>query len=119
MPTNEHNRPPTDKTMTEIHDLIHQFEAATIPNSSFHHREHLIVALYYAAHNDPVESLRKMRTGLQRLLAANNKPPAAYKEDVTALWMNRAHTFLASRAARFSPEITAEWLHYAKSFPQQ
>ena len=105
--------------MTEIHALIHQFEAAAVPLSQFHHREHLIVALYYAAHHNPTESLQKMRTGLQRLLAANNNPPTAYKEDLTALWMNRAHTFLASRAASFSPEITAEWLHYAKSFPQQ
>jgi hypothetical protein len=104
--------------MTEILNLIHEFEAATIPNSSFHHREHLIVALYYAAHNDPAESLRKMRTGLQRLLAANNKPPTAYKEELTALWMNRAHTFLASRQATFSLETTAEWLQHAAKFPR-
>lgn len=104
--------------MPEIHDLIHEFEAATIPLSRFHHREHLIVALYYAAHHHPAESLEKMRTGLQRVLAANNKPPEAYKEDLTALWISRAHIFLASRRATFSPAITAEWLHHAASFPR-
>lgn len=104
-------------TEAEIQTLVHQFEAATLSMTQFHHREHLIVALWYTSHHEPAEALSRMRTDLQHLLAANGKPASAYREDLTALWMQRAHDFLAtSEHLTFPTGCVADWLHHAASF---
>lgn len=105
-------------TEAEIQTLIHQFEAATLSMAHFHHREHLIVALWYASRYEPQEALGRIRTGLQRLLAANGKPHTAYREDITALWMQRAHGFLAtSEPSTLATDCVAQWLLCAASYP--
>ncbi len=103
--------------MTDTEHLIRAFENATLPNGDFHHREHLIVALWYAYHYPPPEALNRIRDGLQRLLAASGRPATAYREDVTALWMRRAHDFLIANELSLSPEITAAWLLHAAKWP--
>lgn len=99
--------------MTEIECLLHQFEAATVSLADFHHREHLTVAICYASRYPPHEALARIRTGLQRVLAANGKPPSAYREDLTALWMRRAYHFLGDGTPLLSPKIIAQWLSHA------
>ena len=90
MPINE--QPPP--SLREVTRLVERFEGATIPLHDFHHREHLLVALFYASNYPPGQSLSRMRSGLQRVLAANGKPPSAYREDVTSQWMDRAPAFV-------------------------
>ncbi len=105
-------------TEAEIRTLVHQFEAATLSMTHFHHREHLIVALWYASSYEPREALSQMRTGLQRLLATNGKPASAYREDLTALWMQRAYDFLAtSEHSTLPTESVTQWLLRAASYP--
>ena len=104
-------------TANEIEHLVHSFEAGTVPVADFHHREHLIVALWYAANYEPHEALSRVRAGLLHLLALNGKPATAYREDVTALWMLRAHEYFRFTNASLSPETMQQWLLHAAQYP--
>jgi hypothetical protein len=104
-------------TTNEIEHLVHHFEAATLPMADFHHREHLMVALWYAANYEPDEALSRVRAGLLRLLAVNGKSAAAYREDVTALWMQRAHEYLRFTNSSALPEMMQQWLLHAADYP--
>jgi hypothetical protein len=106
-------------TKNEIEHLVHHFEVGTIPMDNFHHREHLMVALWYAANYEPHEALSRVRAGLQRLLVVNGKPATAYREDVTALWMQRAHEYVRVTNSSPSPETMQEWLLHAAQYPQK
>jgi len=104
-------------TANEIEHLVQSFEAGTVPVTDFHHREHLIVALWYAANYEPHEALSRVRAGLLHLLAVNGKPATAYREDVTALWMLRAHEYFRFTNASLSPETMQQWLLHAAQYP--
>jgi hypothetical protein len=100
--------------------LILQFETATVPLDQFHHREHLMVALWYALHLPPEEALRKMRAGLQRLLAANRKPPEAYCEQITMMWIERAVAFAAANdRGRDFADLCSQWLGEVANLPKK
>jgi hypothetical protein len=105
-----------NEDMIDTEHLIRAFEDATLPMSDFHHREHLIIALWYAHHYPPPEALNRMRDGLQRLLVVSGRPATAYREDVTALWMRRAHDFLRCCQLSLTPDTTAAWLVHASKW---
>jgi hypothetical protein len=70
------------------HELIEQFERGTLPNESFHHREHVRVAFLYLSQYPVLEALQMFSRALRGFAAANGKPQL-YHETIT--W---AYTFL-------------------------
>ncbi len=99
-------------------ELVAAFELCEIPLDQFHHREHLSVALWYARRYSREEALQRMRTGLQALLHANGKPPAAYCERTTYFWMEFASDFVrqAKKDQSFAL-LLRDFLHEASLLP--
>lgn len=70
--------------------LIAGFEAATIPNELWTHREHLRVAYLHLVRWPYSGALARMRDGIRALNAANAVPEGlerGYHETVTVAWM--------------------------------
>lgn len=82
--------------------LVEEFESATVDVAAFHHREHMLVALWLTAHHSPEAALDRMRAGLHRLLARAGRD--AYHETITVFWMR----VLRSRLALTDPSERLE-----------
>ena len=63
-------------------DLLRRFEDATLPASSFHHREHVRVAWLYLRREEPAGALSLFSAGLKRFAAANGAA-GLYHETIT------------------------------------
>lgn len=83
-------------TTTElpIDELIRQFEDCTLPSSAWTHAAHLSVALWSLHRHPRDEATRRIRAGIQRYNAANDKGPA-YHESITLAWIEVLSRFLA------------------------
>ena len=77
--------------------LVESFEAATLPLTRFHHREHMRVALCYLSRESETDATTRMRDGLARFLAHHRVE--GYHETLTVFWMKR----LAARFAVTDP----------------
>ncbi len=55
-------------------DFVDAFEACTLPNGSFHHRDHVRLAWIYLRDLPLLEALDRFTTSLQRFAAANGRP---------------------------------------------
>jgi hypothetical protein len=74
----------------EIARLIEDFQAASVERKRWTHEAHLVVATWYALHCEPGEALEKVRSGIQRLNAANGVEQTrtgGYHETLTRLYM--------------------------------
>ncbi len=92
------------------HELIEQFERGTLPNESFHHREHVRVAFLYLSQYPVLEALQMFSRALREFAAANGKPQL-YHETIT--W---AYIFLIrERMARAGK--TEDWGEFARNNP--
>ena len=76
--------PPVDIAALEV--LVTAFERVELTPATFHHREHLLVALTLMSRHPPDEAVERMRTGLAAILARSGHPDA-YHETVTQCWM--------------------------------
>lgn len=63
-------------------ELIERFEECTLPNSGFHHQDHVRVAFLYLCQYPVLEALQRFSTSLARFAAANGKP-SLYSETIT------------------------------------
>lgn len=63
-------------------ELLEQFEECTLPNSAFHHEDHVRLAFLYLCQYPVLEALGRFSTSLTRFAAANGKPDL-YNETIT------------------------------------
>jgi len=63
-------------------ELLEQFEAATLPSGSFHHREHVRAAFLYLSRFPALEALDRFSEALRRFAAVSGKPDR-YHETIT------------------------------------
>jgi hypothetical protein len=64
------------------HELLEQFEKCTLPNSAFHHEDHLRLAFLYLSNYPVLEALRRFSASLTRF-ATTNGTPGLYSETIT------------------------------------
>ena len=63
-------------------EFLSEFEAAILPASEFHHREHVRVVWLYLHRYSVLETLNRFSAGLRRFAAANGKS-GRYHETIT------------------------------------
>src|SRR5689334_13235749 len=71
----------------EIERLVRDFESCAIAAADFHHREHLVVAVWYLQTLSPPEAVARMRASLLRFLDHHEVDPKKYSEEVTVFWI--------------------------------
>ena len=86
----------------EIERLVHDFESCTIAAADFHHREHLVVAVWYLQTLSPPDAVARMRTALLRFIDHNGVDPKKYSEEVTVFWVDAIATQLEGIGADVS-----------------
>lgn len=72
----------------EIERLVRGFESCGIRKTDFHHREHLVVAVWYLQTLTRAEAVEQMRTGLLRFLNHHGVDSRKYSEEVTVSWVD-------------------------------
>jgi hypothetical protein len=81
-------------------ELLLRFETQAIPRSEWTHRLHVRMAYLYLRQHSFEEALAKIRSGIQRLNAANRvpeEPQAGYNETLTVAWATLVHTTLVEQ----------------------
>ena len=63
-------------------ELLDGFEQSTLPNSAFHHEDHIRVAFLYLSRFSVLEALQRFQDGLKRFAALHGKTDL-YNETVT------------------------------------
>ena len=71
----------------EIERLVRDFESCALQAADFHHREHLVVAVWYLQTLSPREAVERMRSALLRFLDHHGVDRKKYSEDVTVYWV--------------------------------
>lgn len=90
-------------------ELIRRFEAATLPEDSFHHADHVHLAFAYLLQDQPLQALEKFSAALRRFVAARGKSQL-YHETITL-----AYFFLIrERMARCA---VSDWHEFAEANP--
>ena len=72
----------------EIERLVRDFESCAIPAADFHHREHMIVAVWYLQTLSKEETVSQMRSALLRFLDHHGVDRKKYSEEVTVFWVD-------------------------------
>ena len=72
----------------EIERLVRDFESCAIAAADFHHREHLVVAVWYLQTLSPAEAVERMRSALLRFIDHHGVDPKKYSEEVTVFWID-------------------------------
>ena len=63
-------------------EWMEAFETGALPNTSFHHAEHVKMAFLYLKKFAPIEALSRFSSGLARFATAHGKPDL-YNETIT------------------------------------
>src|ERR1700752_4517793 len=72
----------------KIERLVRDFESCAIQAADFHHREHLIVTVWYLQTLSKEETVSRMRSALLRFLDHHGVDPKKYSEEVTVFWVD-------------------------------
>jgi hypothetical protein len=92
-------------------EIIKRFESGEVPESSFHHADHVRLAFAYLKKYSILAALEKFSAALKQFAAGHGKTQL-YNETIT--W---AYIFLiAERIARSGAELP-EWNHFAEKNP--
>ncbi|OLP19413.1 hypothetical protein BST81_05780 [Leptolyngbya sp. 'hensonii'] len=92
-------------TNVEIMNLVHQFEACTLPRSQWDHAAHLTVALWYLICFPDAEAVLRICQGIQRYNKSQGigtTPTGGYHETLTLFWIAIVRQFLAES----NPELS-------------
>ena len=91
-------------------EFVERFESCALPNSAFHHRDHVRLAWIYLKREPPLVALTRFAEGLQRFARHHGKHDL-YHETIT--W---AFLFLIrERMERMDPE--AAWEDFVEANP--
>ncbi len=92
-------------------EIIEHFESGNVPESGFHHADHVRLAFAYLRSHQVLPALEKFSAALKKFAARHGKTQL-YNETIT--W---AYIFLiAERIARSGTE-QLDWNHFAESNP--
>jgi CDP-diacylglycerol--glycerol-3-phosphate 3-phosphatidyltransferase len=92
-------------------DLIDRFESGAVPESAFHHADHVRLAFAYLRSYPALSALKKFSCALKQFATSHGKPQR-YNETVT-----HAYFFLIrERMARCGPK-GVEWEEFALRNP--
>ena len=72
----------------EIERLVRDFESCAIAAADFHHREHLVVAVWYLQTLSREAAVVRMRVALLRFIEHHGVDPKKYSEEVTVFWID-------------------------------
>ena len=89
-------------TEEEIEAVVRGFETCTTPGDDFHHREHLVVAVWYLQTLSPSDAVAKMRAGLLRFLEHHGEDTQKYSEEVTVFWIDQ----VAAKLGEIDPQAS-------------
>jgi hypothetical protein len=96
--------------MTDL-EIIDRFESGNVPESGFHHADHVRLAFAYLRNYSVLSALEKFSTALKQFAARQGKTQL-YNETIT--W---AYVFLiAERIGRCSA-AELDWGHFAEQNP--
>ena len=76
------------ETDQEIEEVVRGFETCATAAGDFHHREHLVVAVWYLQTLSRDEAVDAMRAALFRFIEHHGVDPKKYSEEVTVFWVN-------------------------------
>ena len=85
--------------MTPDDEFLRAFFALTLPNSEFHHRDHLRLAWLAVRRHGRAAAEEVVTSGIQRFAEHHSHGPA-YHDTMTRFWVR-----LVAHAASHSPEI--------------
>lgn len=86
----------------EIAQVVRGFETCATPAGDFHHREHLVLAVWYLQTLSAAEAVGKMRTALLRFLDHHGIDRKKYSEEITVFWIDAVATQLEEIGAQAS-----------------
>lgn len=89
-------------TEAEIEAVVRGFENCTTPGDDFHHREHLVVAVYYLQTLSREQAVDRMRSGLLRFLEHHGEDTKKYSEEVTVFWIDQ----VAAKLGEIDPQAS-------------
>ena len=92
----------TTETLTDD-EFVARFEDCTLPNSAFHHRDHVRLAWLYLRRHPPLVALARFAEGLRRFATANGHP-GLYHETITWAFL----LLIRERMERGAPGGTSE-----------
>ncbi len=78
-------------------EFVRAFEDCTLPNTAFHHRDHVRLAWLYLREASALEALARFAAGLKRF-AAFNGHPGLYHETITWAYLFLIHERMANGA---------------------
>jgi hypothetical protein len=90
-------------------ELIRCFESDAVPESSFHHADHVHLAFAYLSEYPVLQALEKFANALKRFAAARGKTQL-YNETITC-----AYFFLIRE--RMARSESADWEEFARDNP--
>ena len=95
-------------TMSE-REFIEGFEACTLAENAFHHRDHIRLAYLYLRDLSPLDALTRFTAGLKRFAASLGKPDR-YHETITWAYLLLIHE-------RLQREPTNDFESFARANP--
>jgi len=103
----------------QIADVVHQFEAHTLPYANWTHRAHLAVAVLYSRSLSFDEALSRMRDNINSYNRVCGDP-SGYNETVTILFLRKIYSeiragnncqSLYEEVERLAKLCTVQWLY--------
>jgi hypothetical protein len=93
------------------HEIINRFESGTVPESGFHHADHVRLAFAYLRGYPVLRALEKFSAALKQFAAGHGKTQL-YNETITWAYI----LLIAERIARSSTE-ELDWNRFAEQNP--
>lgn len=75
-------------------EFLTAFDAGTVPNETFHHRDHVRIVRLALQREPALRALERVMDGLKRLAAASGKP-GLYHETITLAYLFLIHERMA------------------------
>lgn len=89
-PAPSHSEPAGGETTRDDRQLLHRFEACTLPEEQFHHAEHVRVAFLMLREDPLPRALERFVEGLKRFASALGKS-GLYHETITLAYLFLIH----------------------------
>jgi len=89
-------------------ELIDRFESGTVPESGFHHADHVRLAFAYLREYSPLDALQRFSNALKQFAASHGKSQL-YNETITC-----AYFFLIRERMALCGPIEMNWEEFAR-----
>jgi len=86
----------------EIEKVVRDFEACETGADDFHHREHLVVAVWFLHTMERDAALDRMRAGLLRFLDHFEGDTSKYSETITVFYIDK----IVEKLNELGPEVS-------------